>query len=320
VVKQQKKLGAANIITVGDLNNIDLAIKQQLEQQPRLPLKNLMEQGALCIDGDAPEVTDYRKAANPYEARYGDDWVLKIRETNFMSAYVCVTELVEWIVESTKKMFQGTTHEDDWVFYHDALSQLTANETVIWMKAKGYYDRWIHPLNKLHQDQPDLKAYYNRPVGDRPENMPWDNTLNQDVHVSVNQHVLFTSKYEEDDERKFSLSTPNRASYAYRRILHPVTGVVPSSDRIIHDVELVFESLMKIHHAKGIKDTTLANRSGNRWEKSPIERRGGRREKNKWKDMVLHPHAVQGRKIKMELSRERFEGLGDDREDQTDEE
>jgi hypothetical protein len=29
---------------------------------------------------------------------------------------------------------KGTTHEKDWVFYHDALSLMTANETMEWMK------------------------------------------------------------------------------------------------------------------------------------------------------------------------------------------
>ena len=31
-------------------------------------------------------------------------------------------------------MFDGTPHEKDWMFYHDALSQLTNKDTVEWMK------------------------------------------------------------------------------------------------------------------------------------------------------------------------------------------
>ena len=177
------------------------------------------------------------------------------------------------------------------------------------MKEKGYYHRWIHPINKLHQDQLDLKAYFYRPVGDRPELMPWDLSCNQDIHLAVMRHVLFTSMYAEDDERKFSLSTPRRTSYAYRRLLHPVTGVVPSSHRICHDVLQVFDNLMKIYKDEGKKDPTLAKRSGHRWVASKEERRGGKREKQEYKDLVLHPHAIEGRKVKLESSRERFGSL-----------
>jgi hypothetical protein len=309
--KTEEKLKEFQIMTVGDLKNVDAAIKQQLENTPRLPLKKLMQQASNCSEESKPEVQDYRASDNPYQARYGDEWEEKIGATCFMSAYVCVTHLVEWIVSSCKEMFKGTTHEEDWVFYHDALSQLTAKETINWMKAKGYYDRWIHPVNELHQDQPDLKVYWGRPVGDRPENMPWDNNLNQDAHLMVSHHVMFTSSYEEDDERKFSLSTPKRASYAYRRILDPDTGIAPSSERILHDVDLVFVNLMKIHEAEGSK-LNLTSRPGRRFASSDVENRGGKRTKKQWKDMQLHPHAIQGRQVKIEESRERFEGVGED--------
>jgi hypothetical protein len=36
-------------------------------------------------------------------------------------------------------MFKGANREQDWLFYHDALSLLTAHKTVAWMKEKGYY-------------------------------------------------------------------------------------------------------------------------------------------------------------------------------------
>ena len=58
---------------------------------------------------------------------------------------MCVTELVTKMHDRTKNAFIGTTHEDDWFFYHDALSQMTAKKTVEWMKTKGYYKRWLIP-------------------------------------------------------------------------------------------------------------------------------------------------------------------------------
>lgn len=131
--------------------------------------------------------------------------------------------------------------------------------------------------------------------------MPWDNSLNQDIHLSVDRHVLFTSNYEEDDERKFSLSSPKRASHAHRRLVHPTTGVVPASDRIVQDVRKVLSELLNIHKRKGVKDPKM-KRTGNRWIPDTEERRGGKRTKKAFRDYVLHPDVLDGRRMKVERS------------------
>ncbi len=66
---------------------------------------------------------------------------------------------------------------------------------------------------------------------------------------------------------------------------------------------------MLIHQSKGMKLTDNVTRSGKRYEKSKEDRRGGAREKKEWVDMKLHEHAKQGRGLKLENSRERFEGF-----------
>ena len=47
------------------------------------------------------------------------------------------------INESSEKMFKGTEHEDNWYFYHDALSLMTSAEYIAWMKDVGYCKRWL---------------------------------------------------------------------------------------------------------------------------------------------------------------------------------
>jgi hypothetical protein len=70
-----------------------------------------------------------------------------------MSAHTCITDLVEHIVVESEKVMQGTKHENDWVFYHDALSLMTATkEKVERMKKQGHYKCWILPENGLHSD------------------------------------------------------------------------------------------------------------------------------------------------------------------------
>jgi hypothetical protein len=74
----------------------------------------------------------------------------------FLTCYVpdtCVTELVTHIYKESKRVMKGTTHEKDWVLYHDALLLMTAQETVEWMKntfgenGESYYSQWILPGN-----------------------------------------------------------------------------------------------------------------------------------------------------------------------------
>ena len=52
---------------------------------------------------------------------------------------MCVTTLVKEIHDASQAAFIGTINEDNWYFYHDALSQMIASTTVNWMKRKYYY-------------------------------------------------------------------------------------------------------------------------------------------------------------------------------------
>ena len=46
--------------------------------------------------------------------------------------------MVQHMVSETKEVFKGITHEFSCLFYHDALSLMTAKETRKWLKGKGY--------------------------------------------------------------------------------------------------------------------------------------------------------------------------------------
>jgi hypothetical protein len=73
-----------------------------------------------CVSSD---IIDYRKSENPYEAEYGKDaWYAKIRALSLLSPFICISEMVNHIVVELARIYKGTKHEDDWMFYHDALS------------------------------------------------------------------------------------------------------------------------------------------------------------------------------------------------------
>ena len=105
------------------------------------------------------------------------------------------------IVTESAKLFTGMQFEENWVFYHDALSLMTDNNTVEWIRQNDNLERWILPVNKLHQDNLTLSKYSHQPVGNSPENMPWDSLLNQDAHSAVQQHILLTLSLAVKDSR-----------------------------------------------------------------------------------------------------------------------
>ena len=72
---------------------------------------------------------------------------------------------------STIEAFRGTKHEKTFRIYHDALSQLTAEDTKAWLKTKTHegrtwFDIWITPVLDLNKDT----AYEGRP---RPSCNRW---------------------------------------------------------------------------------------------------------------------------------------------------
>jgi len=196
------------------------------------------------------------------------------------------------IIWEGERIFGGTEREDDWVFYHDALSTMTAKKTVEWMKTefvKGnsgptYHDKWMKPVLNI---TPDSRHY----VGNQPEKMPMDNSCNEDQNLAVDRHVILSQvlSNDPDDPLTFSLATPRLGVSAYIRITHPDTGVSPTSDRIIEDCEHVWTLCCPILEHQGVFVPGLADWWGHRKTKKGNTGRnqyGGEREKMDMRDFI----------------------------------
>ena len=91
--------------------------------------------------------------------------------------------MIEFIISECKSVMQGTTHENDWYFYHNALSLMTAAATLKWMREKtvngqkSYYQKWLIPQLGLNKGT----IYEGRSVEKSPKCMPLDNSFNADV-------------------------------------------------------------------------------------------------------------------------------------------
>ena len=94
--------------------------------------------------------------------------------------------------------------------------------------------------------------------------MPLDASLNCDIDCALNMHALLTADLPNDRPDKFRKDTPMRISQAITQLCHPVTGVVPTSRRIVQDCNRILTSAVAIVEAGGKIVPGLVNRNGHR--------------------------------------------------------
>jgi hypothetical protein len=289
---------------VGDLKGLDSSQRAELLAPPdgagkgraaknrskvkRMNRTSLQEILRICdqaLPGAADYRTDYRKGyppegcseeSNPYKAKHGKDgadWKKVLRESYYMRKWMDVRELWEMFMTEAATVMKGTKHEKDWLIDHDALIQLTNDRTIEWMKNKvdgdgvTYYDRWLLPQHGLN----DGTAFAGRPVGNHPEHMPPDSTLNKDEDDCVHYQVVLTDHLKDDDPRKFRCDTPTHQDWAYARCHDPqhFPGGSMPSHRIIEDCEKCYgENLTIICLADGWAVQGCGTRDGHRRDES----------------------------------------------------
>ena len=177
---------------------------------------------------------------------------------------------------------------------------MTEKKTVQWMKDEGYYDRWVLPQHDTALHGIDCKIYRGRPTGNSPEMMPWDASLNKDVHECVDKHIALTAKMDREDPKKLSLATPTTGAWAYMQVVDPDEGMCPSSKRIVEDtIRCYGESPIDIIKCQGcvIPGTTkqVGHRRANVADNPELKSNnwGGKRERKEDKRIVYLP-AVEG--------------------------
>ena len=79
-------------------------------------------------------------------------------------------------------------HEEYFFIVQNALLLIKAKETIKWIKQNGYLQRWLIPVNRLQYGTP----YYGRPVGNIPEFMPLENSLNHYILHYLCIHIVLS--------------------------------------------------------------------------------------------------------------------------------
>ena len=155
-------------------------------------------------------------------------------------------------------------HKEDLFVFHDDLVLITAKETLNWTRNNGYLHRCLLPLNGLQGGN----NYAGRPVGNIPEFIPLDKSLNRVILNSLRIHSVL-SRYildgEENDKEEsnicFSYSTAREISQGLKRTWDLKLGI-PSSVRIIEDVYLALKALEIVYRTNGASVEGLADRNG----------------------------------------------------------
>ena len=159
---------------------------------PKLPIRGLgqiYENGLVALTmKPRPSIKDHRKAKNPYFSRYGDRWVEKLKLSSSMLKFCCITDLIRFMMKEAEKLMKGSVHEDDLFIIHDALVLMTSKETIIWRKENNFLYCWLMPMNGLQ----DETTYSGRPVGNIPNVMPLDNSLNREILHSLSFHCVLS--------------------------------------------------------------------------------------------------------------------------------
>ena len=197
---KQQKLAEVGIRKVADFNFTDKETYEKVLRINGIGKGSLQKFQQLSREAKAgcyqSQRVDHRKAANPYQSRYPETWKQEIAlDIRKRQGVVCITELVEHMIEASQEVMNGTSHEHDWYFYHDALQQLADPRTKKWMQDKGYIRRWLLPIPPCNKGT----TYEGVPVGNTPEVMPWDESLNQDTHECVEDHANYFKCISKDD-------------------------------------------------------------------------------------------------------------------------
>jgi len=131
--------------------------------------------------------------------------------------------------------------------------------------------------------------------------MPWDSSLNNDLHHAIARHVSACFSLREGDPgyfTRFTLYTPSTQDSAYLRILDQANGLhggSPTSDRICQDISKFVSNLKGIRNARGCCVQGLGNRNGHRalGGNKGRQPRGGKRTKTEQGSAApwLHPDA-----------------------------
>ena len=124
--KEKKKvLNSMGIKTIQDLHEYDATL-HNLTKKETAYLKQALDNSTVYQDEDRPIIKkNHLQHNNPYVSKYGSRWRTEIKKGTTLKDVVSVKELIDHIYKASFEIMKGTEYEENFFFYHDALTQLT---------------------------------------------------------------------------------------------------------------------------------------------------------------------------------------------------
>jgi hypothetical protein len=202
----------------------------------------------------------------------------------------CIIELIDHVIDESTRVYQETIWEKTFFIFHDGLSAWWEKGAQEYIAARGFRDRqWkcCHPTNAGTR-------YKDSVVGDSPEICRGlDSHGFADFKRSIQYHCSLSSAYDLDDPRRFKMGTPDEVWRTMRRCW----TLVPTSDRIVEDINGFPRILAVIIAARGVVCSDESLRHGRRYlsvdgtkelkNKPRISQRA-----NTMRQNPTHPHCI----------------------------
>jgi len=200
-----------------------------------------------------------------YKGRWPDTWEVELRAAVKKGGFVCVTELMDHVIDESERVYKGTVAEGKFSIFHDCLLQWWTPKAQEFMKARGYEHRQLRIL-------PPTCAKVNtryrwKLVGDSPELCRGlDSHGFADLDAAVTLNCSLATYYPKGHAMREKWNLGN-VDALWNCMAETWMKCAPTSDRIAEDIMKIVPVLDKIIEAKGGVVPDEFYRTGRRWRR-----------------------------------------------------
>ena len=114
-VGKLKGVGQLEIAKMNELIIHTIAdLQYHVSHRGKVPIRGFGRIYAMALQalpGDPPSsFKEHRKSKNPYHSRYGEGWVDKLKSSMAMSKFICIANLISFIMNEAEKLINESVH------------------------------------------------------------------------------------------------------------------------------------------------------------------------------------------------------------------
>ena len=237
-----------------------------------------------------------------YQQRYPDTWQEEVAKAvkSGSDAIICITELIDRMIAEANGIYAGTPEENNFLIYHDGLSQYWESAAQEYIALRGYSIRLLRCYGITNRGT----RYNCKVVGDSPERCrALDAHGFADLLRSMVYHVSQSSRYDVEDPLRFLMGRPDQVWSTMTRCW----DVEPTSDRIVQYIMDIPRVLKIIVDNNGCVIKDICMRKGRRARRADdmgdcMVKPRARQRKATLQTRPLHPDCAEARQCILEVA------------------